>query len=267
MHTLRHIAFAITGLVLATQAGAQVTFYENDGYSGRSVNTQQTVTDFSRYGFNDRASSVLVERERWEVCEDAGFRGRCMVLRQGRYPSLAAMGLNDRISSARAVSARTQVEDDHYAPVPTPVYDDHRRRGERLYQADVTNVRAVGGPPEQRCWMEREQVRQRGDASVGGGIVGAVIGGILGHQVGGGTGRDIATVGGAVAGGAIGANVGRSNGGVSSRDVQRCANDAQPARTEYWDVTYNFRGVEHRMQMTTQPGATVTVNRQGEPRS
>ena len=38
------------------------------------------------------------------------------------------------------------------------------------------------------------------------------------------------------------------------------------ARPAYWDVTYNFRGVEHRMQMTKPPGATVTVNERGEPR-
>jgi hypothetical protein len=32
-------------------------------------------------------------------------------------------------------------------------------------------------------------------------------------------------------------------------------------------VTYRFRGQENRMQMTTPPGATVTVNERGEPRS
>ncbi len=266
MHMLVRFAAVLVGLMLAAQAGAQVTFYENDGYRGRSFSTQQTVVDFARHGFNNRASSVLVERERWEVCEDAAFRGRCVVLRQGRYPSLGSMGLNDRISSTRTVSAHTRVRDERYAPAPLPVYDDHRRRGERLFQADVTMVRAVSGPPEQRCWMERERVRERGDANVGGGIVGAVIGGILGHQIGGGTGRDIATVGGVVAGAAIGANAGRARG-TTSRDVQRCANDTQQSRIEYWDVTYEFRGIEHHMQMTAPPGTTVTVNRQGEPRS
>lgn len=42
---------------------------------------------------------------------------------------------------------------------------------------------------------------------IGGTAAGAVIGGLVGRQVGGGTGRDIATVGGAVAGGVIGRNV------------------------------------------------------------
>jgi uncharacterized protein YcfJ len=271
MKKLSSLAWAAAALAIAMPATAQVTLYEHDAYAGRSFSTSRTVADFARAGFNDRASSVIVEHERWEVCEDAAFRGRCVVLREGRYPSLGAMGLNDRVSSARALGRGARVDEDRYAPAPTPVdYDDRRRRGERLFQANVTSARAVVGPPERRCWMEREQVRQeRGDASVPGGIAGAVIGGILGHQVGGGTGRDIATVGGAVAGAAIGANVGRDSHGrqVVTQNVQRCADQPHTGRPDYWDVTYVFRGQEHRMQMTTPPGATVTVNRQGEPRA
>ena len=116
--------------------------------------------------------------------------------------------------------------------------------------------------------MERQQVSEpsRGDRNLGGAIAGALIGGVLGHQVGGGTGKDIATVGGAVAGGVIGSNVGRDNNyAYGSRDVQRCENTTSgiPA---YWDVTYNFRGRDHQMQMTSAPGTTIAVNRDGEPR-
>jgi uncharacterized protein YcfJ len=35
---------------------------------------------------------------------------------------------------------------------------------------------------------------------------------------------------------------------------------------EYWDVTYNFRGLEHRVQMTAPPGRTIAVNGNGVPR-
>jgi uncharacterized protein YcfJ len=133
----------------------------------------------------------------------------------------------------------------------------------------VTSLHAVVGPPEQRCWVEPGQVTQeRGDRNVGGAIAGAVIGGILGHQIGNGRGNDVATVGGAIAGGAIGSNVGRDGGGQRrGPDVQRCENVSNSARPDHWDVTYNFRGQEHRMQMTSPPGNTVTVNDQGEPRA
>ena len=151
-----------------------------------------------------------------------------------------------------------------------PTYDYHRRNNERLYQAKVTSVRAVLGTPEQRCWVEREEVAQNGSsANVPGAIVGAIIGGILGHQVGSGRGKSVATAGGAVAGAVVGANVGRGRraAGASPQNVQRCASEPDQGRPDYWDVTYTFRGQDHRMQMTAPPGPTVTVNRKGEPRA
>jgi len=271
MNTFLKSALAVATVAMAAQAGAQVTFHEREGFQGRSFTTERPVRNFERYGFSDRASSVVVLRDRWEVCSDAQFSGRCVVLRPGRYESLAAMGMNDRASSARLVSRNARVSDDRYAPAPLPVYDNRRRPNERLYQADVTSVRAVLGQPQQRCWVEQEQVvqPQRGDLNVGGAIVGAVLGGVLGHQVGGGRGQDIATAGGAVAGAAVGANVGRGSSGqaVVSRDVQRCTNVPDQAKPDYWDVSYTFRGQEHHIQMVTPPGRTVTVNRLGEPRA
>lgn len=248
---------------------AQVIFFEHEDFSGRTFTTENQVVNLTRFGFNDTASSVVVVGDRWEVCEDIRFSGRCVILRPGRYASLPAMGLNDRISSVRNVSADARIDDRRYAPAPAPVYDARRRSSERLYEATVTSVRAVLGTPEQRCWVEREQVVQdRGRANVTGAIVGGLIGGILGHQVGGGSGQDVATVGGAVAGAAIGSNVGRDGSGqqASTRDVQRCTSVPSEARPDYWDVTYTFRGQEHRIQMVTPPGVTVTVNERGEPR-
>ena len=247
-------------------AAPQITFYEREGFQGRSFTTDKQVGNFDRFGFNDRASSVVVIGDRWEVCEDARFSGRCVVLRPGRYPSLAAMNLNDRISSVRDVGRNARVDDNRYPPPPVAVYDNRRRSNERLYEANVTSVRAVVATPQQRCWVEQQQVQDRSQINVPGAIVGAVIGGVLGHQVGSGRGNDVATVGGAVAGGAVGANVGRGQR-VQTQDVQRCENVPSQARPDYWDVTYTFRGQEHRIQTTAPPGPTVTVNERGEPRA
>ena len=273
MNKLLKSAFALATLTIAAQASAQVTFYEREGFDGRTFTTERRVGNFERYGFNDRASSVVVLRELWEVCADIRFEGRCVVLRPGRYPSLAAMGMNDRVSSVRPVERNVRIADDRYAPLSVPVYDNHRRPNERLYQAEVISVRAVLGKPEQRCWVEREQVsaaqEPSRDLNVGGAVVGAILGGVLGHQVGGGRGKDIATAGGAVAGAAVGANIGRDSNGrpAVTRDVQRCRDEPGQAKADYWDVTYIFRGQEHQIQMITPPGRTVTVNRQGEPRA
>ena len=261
-------ALGLAAVAIATQAVAQVTFYENDNFRGRTFTTSRQIPNFDRFGFNDRASSVVVKRDRWEVCEDVRFNGRCVILRPGQYPSLAAMGLNDRVSSVRTVGRNMRIEEDRYAPMPVSEPDYRRHDNERLYQARVIEVRAVVGPPEQRCWVEREQVvQERGGANVPGAVAGALIGGILGHQVGGGTGKDLATAGGAVAGAAIGANVGRDGTQHNStQNIRRCETTQRQTRPEVWDVTYEFRGQQHHVQLTAPPGRTIAVNNQGEPR-
>jgi len=250
------------------KAPSEVVLFENEGFEGRSFSAQEPVADFKASGFNDRASSIIVRGSRWEVCENSRFGGRCAVLRPGQYASMASMGLNDRVSSVRALGVGARVDDSRYAPPPQATYDYGQRRNERLYRADVVSVRAVVDDSGQRCWVERGQVatERRSDANVPGALLGAVIGGVLGHQVGGGSGKDVATGIGAVAGAVIGNNVGRRSGAETTQDVQRCSAAPEGARPTYWDVTYTFRGVEHRVQTRTPPGATVSVNEQGEPR-
>jgi uncharacterized protein YcfJ len=253
-------------VLLASQAMAQITFYEAEGYRGRAFTTDRRVGDFQRYGFNDRASSVVVDRGRWEVCEHARFEGRCVVLRRGSYGSLEELGMTDRISSVRPIESRREYDNEIAPPAVSSNYEFRRRPRERIYEVPVTSVRAVVGPPSQRCWVERQQVTQPGQPNVGGAVAGALIGGILGHQVGKGSGRDAATAGGVVAGAAIGANTGGgSTGSVGYQDVQRCQNVASTTPA-YWDVAYVFRGMEHHVQMTAPPGATIVVNDRGEPR-
>src|SRR6188508_698261 len=116
MNTALSTALAACGLAFATCATAQVTFYENENFSGRTFTTQKQVSDLGRFGFNDRASSVIVANDRWEVCDDARFGGRCVILRPGRYPSLKAMGLNDRVSSMRTVDSHARIDESRYAP-------------------------------------------------------------------------------------------------------------------------------------------------------
>ena len=261
---------AIAGFAVTTQVLAQITFYENENFQGRSFTTQRNVANFERFGFNDRASSVIVMNNRVEVCDDVRFGGQCTVLRPGRYPSFRTMGINDRVSSVRVVDTRSQFDEDRYAPPTYPVYDNRRRGGEGIYEANITSIRAVMGSPSQRCWVEREQVVQNiGGDNAGAVIAGTLLGGILGHQVGGGRGKDLATVGGAIAGATLGSNLGSNGGGqqMVTQNVQRCATVPANTRPEYWDVTYSFRNIEHRIQMTTLPGRTISVNRAGEPRS
>ena len=262
----------ITAAVATTVlASAQIIVFEHENFQGRNFTSQENLPDLRAYGFNDTASSVVVLGTKvWEICEDVNFAGRCTVLRPGNYPSFNAMGINDRASSVRTVVVMpTKIEPERYAPPAMPAYDTRPRRGEnRLYEADVVAVRAVFGEPKQRCWVEAEQVVQTfaPDPSM---LAGTVLGGVIGHQFGGGRGKDLATIGGAVAGAAVGANVAAVNGRpgqvVVTRNVKKCVNEPNTTPV-YWDVTYEFRGRQHHVQMLNQPGPVLTVNRMGEPR-
>jgi len=264
MKTAVAAAFAAVAMLAASHAAAQVVFYEHQGLHGRSFAVNGAVDNFASFGFNDTASSVIIQRGRWEVCENAGFRGRCIVLSSGQYPSLEAMGMNNRISSVRPIGNRPYYA--YTAPPPAPApYPYYPRYGETLYTADVVAVRAVVGSPEQRCWVEQQQVVAQNQPNIGGAIVGGVLGGVIGHQIGGGRGNDVATAVGAVGGAVVGSNVNRGTQ-VGTQNIQRCEAVPGTAKPEYWDVTYLFRGQTHRAQLATDPGATITVNERGEPR-
>jgi len=268
-------ALCIGALLVAAQAvqAAQITFYEGEGFRGRAFTTKRAVTNFANSGFNDRASSVVVDSGDWVVCDDSEYRGRCVLLRRGAYDSLRGLGVDNRISSVRQADRRQG----DYAEAPVrleaPNYEYRRRANEPVFEARVTSVRAVLGDSNRHCWVERDEVAERGDRNdrgdrnVGGAVAGAVIGAIVGHQIGSGRTRDVATIGGAVAGGVVGSNVGRDRDDEDryDRDVRRCEGRANAA-PDYWNVTYEYRGVEHYVKMTAPPGRTIYVNRNGEPR-
>lgn len=244
-------------------AASEMTWYERGDWAGRSHTTRESVASLRDAGFRERAASAVVQGGEWEVCDEVQHGGRCAVLRPGRYASPAAMGLDDRIASARAVLSYARIGEDRRAPV----YDSRRRDGERLHEVPITSARAVLATSGETCWVESQPVgEERGPANVGAAVAGALIGGILGHQVGGGIGQKVATVGGAVAGAAIGSQIGRERTPATTQDVQRCEAVPGGAQPAYWDVGYSFRGQEHRVQVPAAPGRTILVNDAGEPR-
>ena len=223
----------------------------------------------------DQSRTIRVPVHMIDTMSKVRMVTRQLVQELGREPSVeetaerAGLSLDDArviMKMARQPLSLDQPVGDHEDSYFGEFLEDHRHI-DPLYEANVVAVRAVVGPPEQRCWVERDQVAlEPGRSNVGAGIAGAVIGGILGHQIGDGRGRDLATVGGAIAGGAIGASIGRDGRQPQAQEVQRCTSVPSQARPDLWDVTYNFRGQEHRVQMTSPPGATIIVNREGEPR-
>ena len=103
MSTLSNASRALlAGLALAAGAAgaAEITLYEHANFAGAQLTLRGWTRDISGTGFNDRASSIVVNSGRWELCTDADFGGTCAVFTRGEYPVIDGR-LNDRISSAR----------------------------------------------------------------------------------------------------------------------------------------------------------------------
>jgi hypothetical protein len=99
--------FMIAGLLLAsaTACAAELTLFGQDNFHGKRLQASDTIANLANSGFNDRASSVIVRDGAWQLCDDAYFRGHCVTLQPGRYPTLREMGLSNRISSAREIGS------------------------------------------------------------------------------------------------------------------------------------------------------------------
>lgn len=232
MKILIKTAIAACTLVIGSQAIAQVVLYEREGYRGRSVVVDKDMRNLDRRGLGDKANSIVVERGRWEVCEQPRFQGRCAVLRRGNYPNLRGTGLEANISSIRRANDRRRYDNEPQAAAGDD-YQFRRRANERTTEVPVTSVRAIMGPPNQRCWVERQAAPPPVDNTAA--ITGAIAG-ILGYQT-----------------------------GPAPRDVQRCTTvQGTPA---HYEVTYNFRGSPRTVQMAVPPANNkVIVNQRGEPR-
>lgn len=104
-------ALAIALVAVASTASAQLTLFEHDDFRGQRFDVRGAVDNLANTGFNDVASSASIRSGTWQLCDDAYFRGRCVTLQPGDYPSLGSMGMNDRVSSAREIGV--------YGPPPS----------------------------------------------------------------------------------------------------------------------------------------------------
>jgi len=260
----------------AARRNPQVAMYASAEFDQAAVTLRQAEDVAANGGrYDDVHQLALLANQRAATAQDvARVRSEQAALVAQRTATDARIqaDVTQRQAAAaqlQAAEAQRQADQAQRLAAAAPIaYDYRRRENEPLYEAPVTSVRAVVGPPQQRCWVERQVVDTGSPGiNVPGAVAGGVVGGILGHQIGGGRGQDLATGIGAAGGAVVGANVGRDAAGtVYTQDVQRCSNVSTAAAVDYWDVTYNFRGYEHHVQTTSPPGRTILVNEQGEPR-
>jgi hypothetical protein len=78
-----------------------LVLHENTDYSGRQSMHVEAMANLKAVGMNDKASSVEVLDGQWQLCTDADFGGRCVIVKPGRYQMGTA--LDNKLSSLRPV--------------------------------------------------------------------------------------------------------------------------------------------------------------------
>ena len=78
-----------------------VLMFEDAGYQGRVYEVIGDMPDLGMVKFNDRASSIKIQRGKWEICEHANYQGRCSRLDADQH--VLPREWNDAISSIRRV--------------------------------------------------------------------------------------------------------------------------------------------------------------------
>ena len=122
-------------------------------------------------------------------------------------------------------------------------------------RADAAPRRVVDAPPAvcRECGVVEsiEAVQQKGEASGLGAVGGALLGGVLGHQVGEGSGKQIARIGGAVLGGLAGNEAEKRYRAISHYRIGVRMDDG------------SYRVVEQQNAPAWQRGDTVRVENGG----
>lgn len=133
----------------------------------------------------------------------------------------------------------------------------------------VKEVMQTVTTPREQCEMVQvqRQAPVKDENRLLGTVGGAVIGGVLGSQVGGGSGKKVATVAGAAAGGYAGNRVQKS---MQEKDVQttteqRCKTVQEKSQKLVgYDVNYRIGSQTGAVRTTFKPGATLPLTKDGK---
>jgi hypothetical protein len=107
MNKLRTLCVITAGMLAPIAGAADLTLYADGAFEGRPLNVVIDLPQLGSVNFNDRASSVVVEKGAWILCTGEDFTGKCVTLEPGRYGSLKELGLDDAITSVRHRDAQS----------------------------------------------------------------------------------------------------------------------------------------------------------------
>jgi len=80
---------------------AQIVLFAASDYSGASQPLDQPQVDVRSENLANNAASTVISSGTWELCDDTFYRGHCITLGPGKYPSFQEYGLTRGVMSVR----------------------------------------------------------------------------------------------------------------------------------------------------------------------
>jgi uncharacterized protein YcfJ len=141
---------------------------------------------------------------------------------------------------------------------------DNQKGPEYAMVTNVAEIKETVKTPREVCEdvAVTRQAPVQDEHKIAGTAIGAVVGGLLGNQIGGGSGKKVATVAGAAAGGYTGNRV---QGNMQARDTytttERRCNTVTDSHENVigYNVTYMLGDQEHTVRMDEKPGSRIPV--------
>jgi hypothetical protein len=108
---MKRLTFAYTAIVAATLAAgaagaAEIRVYKQPNFSGEGLGIRGDAANLADANFQDQISSLEVRGGRWQLCTQPNFKGDCVVVGPGDYPTLEQV-LNHRVESIRPLQRYT----------------------------------------------------------------------------------------------------------------------------------------------------------------
>jgi hypothetical protein len=85
----------------AASTASDIVLYAGDDYRGASHSVDLQQADLPTETLQGMAASAVIADGEWELCGDTYFRGQCVTLGPGKYPTLKSYGLMRGASSVR----------------------------------------------------------------------------------------------------------------------------------------------------------------------
>ena len=93
-------ALVTASLAASAAAAAEIRVYKQPNFSGEGIAIRGAAVNLADANFQDQISSLEVRGGRWQLCTQPNFKGDCVVIGPGDYPSLEQV-MNHRIESIR----------------------------------------------------------------------------------------------------------------------------------------------------------------------